>query len=359
MVSSFVRLTLLFLAVLFGGMSVSEVRASNYVYRNGYYYSGSQAYTRYWYQPPGYYSYGSYYYPPGYYVYTAYYPPAASTYTPSVNYTDPDWRSKLLDLAAQRDKAEGKIRVNAFEQKYFLEAVEALGLKGNFNWQGYGQAPPYSVNPYSSYGNLQLSTAGAQGSTVYGYSYNTIASFYGDVNLSQLYQQAQRLAENAQQLSGQATTEFGALISQEGNNRAKVAEILAKAQATREFLKGLQGSGGEIKIQGKSFRVGPEKNVEPPPMAPPQNGEKGAGLNEALKNQWIQSASTRCYSCHGQGGKKDGGFDVQTYPSLSPEAREDIVRNRLLTKNPEKGMPRGKDGKHAPLPLSEIGAWVW
>lgn len=354
--------------------------ADGYVYRGGYWWSGNSAYARSLYQPPGYYSYGRYYYPPAYYVYTyshAYTPPAAPAYPPR------DWKAQLLDLAAQRDKTEGAIRRGAFEQAYFLDAVKALGLQGNFAWQGYGAAPPYGATvpygaqnphyyPSAGHSNLQYSYAGPQSSTLYGYSYNTIASFYGDANLSTLYQQAARLAEQAQGLSGQATAEFGQLIAREGDNRARVAEILAKGQAVAEYMKALGGSGGKVEIKGTAFKLGPgEKPIAP--MPPPANGNGGEPEKaktpddgpaapadvQAVRKAWEHSASTKCFGCHGANGRKDGKFDVQTFPSLSRPVRLSIVTGRLLTADEGKRMPRAEGGKAAaPLAPAEVALWM-
>ena len=64
-----------------------------------------------------------------------------------------------------------------------------------------------------------------QGTTVYGYS--TVAESYGNVDLGLLYNQAARLTDQAQQLAGQAATDFQSLVQAEGQNRAEVAKIIA------------------------------------------------------------------------------------------------------------------------------------
>lgn len=323
---------------------------------NHYYWKGNDAYARV--QVAGYYSYG-HYYPPTYryqFSHTYRTPAYTAPATPEVG-----WRTKLLDIAAARDKAEAKIRFSAFEQQYYLEALNALGLKGNFHWNGYGQSPPYPLYHYGAYGpaygNLQLSTAGAQGQTVYGYSYNSIASLYGDANLNTLFQQAGRLTENAQKLAGQATTDFSALVGQEGGNRAKIAEILAKGQAVREFLQAIQGSASKTETRIMSFKVGPDGNggikaekVDPPQIQPmpPVDGGNGGDTRAA----WQAHASAKCGSCH-SGKRIEGGFEWRNYPAMSVEQKL-VVVGRLLHTDPGKRMP--KDGP--PLTVEEKRLWL-
>ena len=331
-----------------------------YVYPGDpYYWNGNNAYTRYWVSAP-YYTCGVYY-NSGYYRYTfhhTYVVPQQSYVAPQVSYTDIGWRSKLLDIAAARDKAEAQIRKNAFEQAYFKEAVQVLGLTGNFKWDGYGVAPPYSYAPqmpYSTYGSLQLSSAGVNSSTLYGQTYNSIASFYGDTNLSQLYQQANRLAENAQRMSGQAVTEFGTLVGAEGQNRAKIAEILARSQAASEFLRSLEAPGGKVETKTFTFKVVPgadgkmqiQKIDQGPPGVP--------GFGAEIEKAWEGSA-TKCLACH-SGARKEGGLDITLYRTFSLEQKMNVI-NRLMKKDETKRMPRTAEGKAAaPFSAAEVQLW--
>lgn len=325
----------------YGNPYPSGLADTAYVYRDGYYWQGERAYTRAWYQPPFTYGYhgGCYqgYWPQGYYTYTY----SHTLQRPQVSYTDPGWRSKLLDIAAQRDKVEGDIRRGVFEQAYFSAAVKQLGLEGNFHWQGYGVVPPYGAAPILGYPSLTLSAAGVQGSTIYGYhggaTYNSIASVYGDANLAQLYQQANRLAENAQRLSGQATTDFSALVGAEGGNRAKVAEILAKSQAVQELLKGL---GDGVKVENRQFTFELKQTPQGMQLQRIEPQAAPGGNRRAL---WEAHAKEACGGCHG-GGKKQGGFELAEWvPEMKPERRMAVL-SRLLTDDAAKLMPRAADG---------------
>lgn len=313
-----------------------------YVFQNGYWTWGGKAYTRSLVQGQGYYQHGCYYPGASYYQYSY-----AYDLQPAVSYKDVDWRTKLLEIAKQRDATEGAIRKNAFEQKYFLDGVQALGLTGNFNWQNYGLAPPYVGGGYNVGGYSNVGSYGVSGNTLYGYSYNTIANLYGDTNLNQLYQQANRLAENQQKLAGQATTEFGSLVGQAGDNASKVAEILAKGQAVEQYLKSLQQPSAKLETKTFSFKVMPDSDGK----LQVQKIEGGPTVGVTNSMSWTQSAA-KCFSCH-QDKKREGGFDVRTYFDMTPEQKE-VVIDRLTTKDPNRMMPKG--GKR--LSLEELKLWL-
>ncbi len=308
--------------------------ANEYTYRDGFYWNGSKAYSRQLYQYPGYWSYGVYY--PGAYYYQYTEVPVATEYkTKTVTYNDPGWRSKLLDIAAQRDKFEGEIRKNAHEQAYFMDAVKGLGLTGNFRWNGYGEVPPSVAGGYSYGGQGYISTYGANASTKYGYSYNSLSQLYGDGDLNQLYQAASQLAHNAQKLGGEATGQFSALAGQEGANRARVAEILAKGQMAQQILQALETAPSGV-TKGFSFKFN-EKGVFEKTEAGVPPKVKGE-----LSDQFATVAKNRCASCHNSIDKK-GGFDVYDYPTLSTEDKQKVWL-RLVTENETLMMPKAVDG---------------
>lgn len=382
----FVLLLFLLLLLIYTTELPSATASNYYVNSDGYlvyagdpyFWYGRYAHTRVWVPSYGYgYGYGN----TGHWRYTYSHTYNAPTYsTPSVSYTNPNWRSQLLTIAAQRDQAEAAIRKAAYEQQYFKDAVSALGLTNNFRWEAYGAAPPYSYGagggyfrPYT-YGNLQLSSAGVNGNTAYGYSYNSIASVYGDPNLSQLYQQANRLAENSQKLAGQATSDFSALVGQEGGNRARIAEILARAQAAREFLNALEQPSSKVQTQTFTFKVGSDGTIQrvdnpvtgPNPAVPPMPpiAQPGADKQQppnpqqaALRNVWSTSAQRNCVDCH-FGAKKEGGFDVSLYPRMTPEQRGNVL-SRLTTKDNAKVMPRAAAADASKrITGAELQAWI-
>lgn len=304
---------------------------------DGFWWHSGQAYTRSQAWQPGY-GYGCNYVA-GYY-YWKYAPVQVVTkYVNNVSPSDPGWRGKLLDLAAARDRVEGEVRKGAFEQQYFLEAVNALGLQGNFRLQAYGTAPAYLALQHQQYANqYQLSghvtNFGANATTQYGYSYNSIKQLYGDADLATIFQQAAQLTAQSQKLSGDATSGFQGLVSQEGNNRARVAEIIAKGQMAQQIVAALQ-AGPASEVKGFSFKVTP---------AGIQRSEDGvtAEAKTSLLEKWKALATERCSACHNAEVKK-GNFDIAVYPSLTPDIKQKIW-SVLTTPDDKTVMPRAQDG---------------
>jgi hypothetical protein len=327
------------------------------VYSYGYSYP-SYSYT---YQQPDYYN-GSYYYHNAGYSGGNYYPAGNYRWTPqgwysqtngysygngsSITYSK-DWRDRLLDLAAYRDKVEGEIRRQSADQQAFLQAVESLGFTHNFRMQNYG-VNPYSPIPYGNGGYVSPNNYGATANTVYGYTYNTIKDVYGDSNLNALFQQSSRLAENAQTLGGQATQGFQENIAREGDNRARVAEILAQAQAAKTALdaaKPQASSRTETTSQLTMQQQGGQQGAAQGQVQD-QSGVGQAAPAVGASAAWVGLASNKCASCHSakaQGGIR-GGFDVSQYPQMSPDKKQKVWA-RILHPDPAKRMPLAADGK--------------
>jgi hypothetical protein len=322
---------------------VSGTIEDGYTWDGSYWWWGSDAYTRTLYQYPNYYYCGRCYPGRTYWYYTFHHT------RPKVVYTDANWRTKLLELATNRDKYELDIRKGQFEQAYFMEAIRGLGLEGQFSVSGYGLH-----SPYSGYNSLQLSSAGANSNTVYGYSYNTISSLYGDTSLNQLYQQANRLADRQQTIASQANTEFNTLIGTEGSNRARVAEILAKGQAVQEMLRSLD-SGVRTESKTFSFNVtrGPDGKME---VVKADGDASTEAVNLAkLEKDW-QASAKQCLTCH-SGKKTENGFDVTHFPTMTVEQKMNVL-SRLTTSDVKKRMPRTADGRAGQLSQDELKVWM-
>lgn len=322
---------------------------NGYHYHNGYWYwnNGNSAYSRVLRTYPACYVNGCYQQAYSQYAYTyshEYVAPYVAPVAKLPAYTDPGWRTKVLDLHLARIQFEEKRALGLLEQAYYMQAIKGL------SFENYAQPAPYSYP-----GTYQLSTV-VQGSSQYGYqgaSYNSLSSFYGTTDANALYQQALRLAENAQNLGSKATSEFGSLLAQEGGNRAKVAEILAKNEAFKEYLRSLKDDRTITKTF--TFKVGPGANGQPE-VQRVEPGDKD-GLVKAARQAWEASASAKCFACHGENGKKEGGFDVQTYPTMDLAAKAKVI-DRLTTDNQDKQMPRLPGGK-AGTRLTDVEINVW
>jgi mono/diheme cytochrome c family protein len=340
-----------------------------YTYNDGYWWKDGQSYTRQLVYGQGYWRNGCYYYGQGYYQYTPY---------ARVTYQDPDWKTRLLDIAKQRDKYEGEIRKNQHEQVNFLEAVKALGLEGNFGWNGYGATPPghYGAGYGAGYTLQGQVLYGANATTQYGNSFNAVAQIYGNpVDMNQLYQAAAQLTQGAQRLAGDAHGQFSTLVGQEGTNQQRVAEILAKGQVAQQVFKSLEGAPASD-VKGFSFKLEqnssstttvpppddanpgdlvPEEQPQMRPMKPMMKSQMRGGQTLRMNNQNVDPqtraslktrlnalVSQKCATCH-TGPAAKGGFDISNYMAMSHE-RKQKVWERLISTDEDQMMPRKKDG---------------
>lgn len=197
-----------------------------------------------------------------------------------------------------------------------------------------------------------------QGTTVYGYS--SVSEAYGNVDLGLLYNQAARLTDQAQQLAGQAATDFQTLVQAEGQNRAEVAKIVAQGQAARDALLAAKGPAGVTQAQqfrAFTFRVtqdgsgsmkveqvqaggsGPDFNLT---GGGPQGLKTSANISDVLKN--------RCVSCHGN-AKTSGGLNFEAQIT---DAQQASVLERITTKDAAKVMPPPSKGS---LSVAEFNAF--
>jgi len=180
-----------------------------------------------------------------------------------------------------------------------------------------------------------------QGTTVYGYS--SAADAYGQVDMGLLYNQAARLTDQAQQLAGQAATDFQALVQAEGYNRAEVAKILAQGQAAQQALLAAKGSPAQVVQKAFSFRVVQdgrgEMKVEQLDTHPTTNPD--FSLSTAKSTAGTLNISTiltnRCVSCHSN--EKASG-NLNFHQQISDEQQKRVLE-RITTDNHEKRMPKG------------------
>jgi ribosome modulation factor len=319
---------------------------------DGYKWNGSYwiwpdggLYTRTWIPAYSYCSYGRNYTVPGYYQYKQYVAVKPAYVAPALpSYTDPGWRGKLLDLAAARDQFEGQIRKSQFEHQQYIESVAALGLSGNFRINGYGAVAPYSYGKYGAAYSYGAAYAPQQQQT---YSYASIADVYGDNNINVLYQQAARLVDGSQNLTGQAQAGFLTLVGQSASARERVAAIIARGQAIERIAAKLEQ--GQVQVRTFEFRTGP--GIADPGPAAPLPAEQGPQPRVDALGTLQTYMATNCAACHD--GKNAKRWDLQQYPSFT-RAQKTEVFNRLATKDESQRMPRTSDGKAGPLAPLDI-----
>lgn len=306
----------LLLVLLSGGFAVAD-----YHFAEGYYWQNGVAYNRRI-------EYSDYYYHCGQYV-PRYY---SYVYTPVVKAIDPqayDAEAQLLNIAAARDRVEGKLRQANQKHAAFLEKVDKLGLSGNFYWQNYGIAPQ---GPAYAAKSLQYGNYGAQGNTVYGYSYNQVADLYGTLDLNTLFQQSASLTKGAQGLADQANQGFTGTLNTviTGANRAEeIKQQGIAAQRVLEASKAAPQGTVRTQIQGLAPDTMPRLDTGPPTGV--QARTKPALIREAL-----------CAKCH-SGANKKGGFDITKYNELSEEHQRYVI-SIITTADDKFRMPKKDDG---------------
>lgn len=282
---------------------VAAVEAGGYVYRNGYYWYGGVPYTR-----------TVSYYRSGYYWYPSYSYTRVNNYS-QVSSNDAGWRSKLLAIAAERDRVEGQLRASSNEHNEFLESVEALGLSRNFAWRGYGNAPAMAhvqrdYSDYGEYGSFQ--PAADQGSTVYQSSpfYSAFADFYGAVDLGSLYNQSFQLAQESGQVGAEAQEGHQRLVAQAQHGQQRLANQALKLKGLAELANILETEpSAHISIESQGSASYSRQSTSSQGQAPaedPRGGAASARLT-ALVNQF-------CVGCH-QAGKQapDLSGDLTAY----------------------------------------------
>ncbi len=367
------------LAALVVGLFVLPAGADDgYIWRNGFYWRGNLAYTRSRVAAPVTYyrAYNGYLYQhPISYSYQYQQVPVAvkKVAVNKVTFKDADWKIKLLELARQRDTYEGALRKAAFDQQAYIEAINALGLNGNFRWQNYGG---YSVpkklglgggydygDRYGERASAKLGSYGASGQTDYGYSVKTIQEMYGNTDMNVLYQQAARLTTSAQGLAGQANTGFQDLVAAAGENGARVAEIIARARAAEIALRATAPQAASrtvTTVTGGGTTTGGSTGTTPPPTPPgealpaPRTATGDAKTASAEATEFLKvTGHPYCASCH-SGKNIKGGFDIATYPAMTLDQKR-VVWGRLLTTDPKKRMPLAADGTPGtPLPTEHL-----
>jgi hypothetical protein len=361
MIRAILAISFYLIAILF---FVGEIQAQTYssgyvdqidqtVFHNGYWFYLSDTtyanpYSRVKYQYPVRYINGCAY--PGnfYYQYTRVYLPSA---TPTVK--SENWRNELLKIAGERDKINGKAQLEILEHTQYMEAVKSLGLAAPIPSPGYviggsyggysgaiGIAPGYSMSgQYYSYPLVPTA------STIYGYGYNAISSFYKDTDLNQLYLQAAQLTAGAQKLAGDANSQFGSLVSQEGSNKARVAEILAKGQVVSQMLQALQNNPIP-EAKGFSF------TVQPGGILKKDDSKVEPSVKEKLQTQLADLLASKCSNCH-YGKTTKGSWSIESYFSSTQDEKQKRIWPRILSQDQKFLMPRNADGS-AGTPLTDV-----
>lgn len=186
-----------------------------------------------------------------------------------------------------------------------------------------------------------------QGATIYGYQQN-LAAYTAPPDIGLLYNQAARLADQAQQLAGQAAMDFSSLVHAEGQYRTEVAKILAQSQRCNECVVEQPSQLREF-----SFKVTPKSDgtVVVEPMTELQDSFKLLSPSKNMKSvkpevmsnadQLVSNILTnKCVKCHNN-EKSSGNLNL-----LAPitDAQQQRILDVVDTDDKNILMPRKADG---------------
>jgi hypothetical protein len=286
---------------------------------DGYFHYGNASYTRQWVSSPGYYSYGYYYPGYAYYKYTQYAVPQTYSTVPAYS---PKWKEEFV-----------KYDEYIADHAAYLETLSRHGINGQ-------TLPFLQGGPAYKYGyNANLGSYGANGQTLYGYSYQQVQQAYGGLNLNTMYQQAGRLTQGAQALAGQAHTETIGLADNIANNAARVSEVLAKGEAAERALRAANAPASSTTVTTVSGASAGATTGTGVSGGLPAGGSAPAGDVRAFVANIVTPA---CGGCH-SGADPKAKLDLTKWESMTPDVHA-LVLERLTSQDEKKRMPRDKDG---------------
>lgn len=180
-----------------------------------------------------------------------------------------------------------------------------------------------------------------QGSTVYGYAQANVGYVAPNtVDLAVLYNQANRLTEQAQQLAAQANSDFQALVKLEAQNQQQ------RYQTQGEFQIVLKIENGQVTVQEPYKLITPQTQSEvcPTGTCPPDSRQSPPTAQIQAQTLSLDSiVQDKCYKCHNAKNSKGGlSFDVP----IGIDMQQSII-DRITTDDSSLSMPRNADGSAA------------
>ena len=182
-----------------------------------------------------------------------------------------------------------------------------------------------------------------QGSTVYGYVQPGLSyTAPNTVDLALLYNQANRLTEQAQQLAAQANSDFQALVKLEAQNQQQ------RYQTQGNFQIILKVENGQVSVQEPYKLITPQQSECPsavcePPAMPPAASAQAMPSQASSVLSLDSIVQNKCYQCHNAKNSKGGlSFDVP----IGADMQQSILE-RITTTDPSLSMPRNADGSVA------------
>lgn len=186
--------------------------------------------------------------------------------------------------------------------------------------------PNYSTDSHAisyTYNIQYAQTPQDQGATVYGLS--TLSQVYGATDLGTLYQQAIRLASDANGYAAQANSGATGLIAQAQAGQYRIAEIVAKGEATARAFEAIKpANSATVVTDGFQAQAGASAQVQP--------------LNTGI----VEGLERKCQVCHAEGNAtaNGGGAVLPRFSEMTKEQRA-VVAYRLSTPDAKEKMPKG------------------
>lgn len=329
------RFLMILLAVVSLLVVLPEAKAE-YIFSNGYWWSGGQAYSR---------ARVYYYDSCGCRRYRYQYAKAAKATTTISSETD-NYTAKLLEIKANREKWQAQIEASANKHNEFIEKLRELGLNGEYYQTSVGVARidrsnPYAINGGGSmgYGGYSQRTA-EQGSTHFGYvpSSFTVADVYGNVDIGGLYNAAIRLASDSNQYGSKATDGAMTLVDRLGDRAASLMDRAIAVKETEAKAAGIaqlsHSLGQAIKAEARAYIATHQGGNGQPPEPDP-------ALQEDIANGTLNDVGAiithRCVVCHRPGGKMER-LDLTDIESLGDDGIRNILE-RINSSDPKLVMP--------------------
>ena len=269
------------------------------------------------------------------------------------------WRGQLLDIISRRDAYEGQARASALEHNEFLETLKALGIEGNFTWDGYGYSPQYAQGFGQVFGYPQMPQAynsqfGAPtGGTQYAYTYATdYADSYRNADIAALISRQQSYQELAQNNAASTASATGDLIDRKGQRDAEVARLRGTAELNERTIQafgqaiaqGLQSGKPQERTITERTTITPQVMGQPSTTKSVEIQGADSGQARAMLNFGLL-VEKRCVACHGSDSSANKSGLLLSAPTQLSQAIKAKAARRILAGE----MPPAKDLQGNPI----------
>lgn len=305
----------------------------SYAFRDGYYWSGGQAYTR---RSVSYWHHGRWCQRYEYSLAPVIEKIVTKKEIVEKLVQDPEkydldsFRLEALRIAAEAAEHRAKTR----EAQAIVDLLDGVA-------PGVGESSGYGQYGYRIKNTREPLPIADQGSTLYGVT--SLSSTYPEMDLTVHLNQVNQLAQSALQLSGQSMRDFNdavtgiaALQAEAKGQQLKTAEILAVGHVISEGIRSLDQVRSTTEIEVNPSH-GSDTGVD---------GDVVAGDVEPVFQRLSAVVASKCVFCHGSQDPKGGysfeGSAADMQAGLSIKDLKAMLAS-VTDPDPEKRMPKGGD----------------